>query len=267
MHPVAILLCAAAGIVYCVAAIARWREVARSSAPGPVAAILVAIGLGLHSGALVTGLAAGREHADFAYGVLAVWAAVASVFFLRRFLTAPSKSLLLLPLGGMAVIVAMAGLWDGRETPAPLQPATGMPWIVAVHIGFMVLHLAAALVAGAAAGLFLVARVQLKRATVGSLKLPNLPSLERLCERALIAATAALIGGLATGGAAAQLVPEFRLLHPTVMLSLLNMSLLIAGLGLRLAHQLGGRGIASAAIACALITAVAIVSQVVGPHG
>jgi hypothetical protein len=261
MHLTAVVLVAIAGACYCLAAMLRWRQL-RGADPTVVGRWPVWIGILLHSVALVLSLAEG-QHRDFAYGVLGVWAGVASIVFVSRFLRTPSRWLLVLPLGGMALLIAMAGL---MAKPQP-RASEGMPGIVLVHVLFMSAHLAAALVAGASAALYLLAVRQLKAAKIGALRLPNLPQLDQLFERALVVSTALLLGGLATGGGAMQVSDRFSLLHPASLLSLANMGLLVLVLALRMAQRVGRRGIALSAIASLLITAIATLGLLVDRHG
>lgn len=265
MHDLAIVLIAAAGIAYCIAAITRWRVLAVPGEPGNAPLWLVWIGLALHTVGLIVS-AIENSSPDFTYGALGVWAAVASLFFLRRFLAMPSRWLLILPVGGMAILLAMAAL-AGHAVQQPKAEPAKMSFIVLVHIVFMAAHMAATLVAGAAGGMYLLADRQLKTAKLSAFKLPNLPLLERLTERGLVVATALLIGGLATGGAAIQLSPGFSVLHPSALLALVNMTLLIVILGARATNHLGRRAVAAAAIACLLISAMASISQMVISHG
>jgi len=261
MHLTAVILVALAGACYCLAALLRWRLL---RGPDTTTGYLwpLWVGMVLHTVALVISLSEGH-HLDFSYGVLGVWAAVASISFVSRFLHTPSRWLLVLPLGGMALLIAMAGLMAKPEPP----PTSGMPLIVLIHILFMTAHLAAALVAGASAALYVLAVRQLKAAKIGALRLPNLPQLDQLFERTLVVSTALLLGGLATGGGAMQISRTFNLMHPAALLSLANMGLLVLALGLRLAQQGGRRGIALTAIASAVITAIATLALLVDRHG
>ncbi len=244
----AIILVALAGLAYCAAAWARWRAMARpvgdAEAPPAVSAPpWLWLGFAAHTVALVLALflPGGR---DFAYVVLAAWAAVAALAFARGFLNDPSRSLLALPVGAMALLVAMVAAGSGpAPTPGPITGA-----VIVLHIVFMVAYLAAALVAGAAGGLYLVAGRQLKSASRRAFALPALPALERVNERAMVLATALLLGGLATGGAAIEQAPGFRLAHPTALLGLLTMAILVAFLALRLAGRLNGSRLAFAAV-------------------
>src|ERR1043165_5139820 len=120
---------------------------ARSDERRPAHLVPLWLGLGLHSVSLVLSLVNPGQR-DFAYGVLAVWAAVAGLFFVSPPLPTPSRTILVLPVGGMALLVAMAEL-----ASVDAQPATaGTSWIVRVHVAFMALHLAGMLVSGARGG-------------------------------------------------------------------------------------------------------------------
>src|SRR5690606_19539339 len=114
----------------------------------------------------------------------------------RHYLTAPSRKLLLLPAGGMAILLAMAGL------APPADAATASGPILVLHIIFMTLALTAHLVSAGSGLLYLLAVRSLKEGAVRALRMPALPNLDRLCERALVIATGLLLGGLATGGVA-----------------------------------------------------------------
>ncbi|HYE04438.1 MAG TPA: hypothetical protein VEL07_02850 [Planctomycetota bacterium] len=262
MHAFAVVMLAAAGLAYCGAAALRWRAL---RAPGDTKRAhpwLVVAGLLLHSAGVALSLL-DNAHQPFLFGAVAAWAAVACVVFLGRFLAVPSTWLLVLPIGGVALLVAGAGI----AAPPAGGGDGGGGWITGLHLAFMAAHLAATLVAGAAGALWLVAVRQLKSATVGAFRLPNLPLLERLSERALVAATALLIGGLATGGAAMRLGGGFSLAHPTVILALATMAVLTVALGLRAVQRLSRRGIAGAAIICMVLGALSLVSLVPGRHG
>ena len=261
MHLAAVILVALAGVCYCLAALLRWRLL---RGPEATAGYLwpLWVGMVLHTVALFISLNEGH-HRDFSYGVLGVWAAVASISFVSRFLHTPSRWLLVLPLGGMSLLIAMAGLMVKPEPPT----TGGMPTIVLIHIGFMAAHLAAALIAGASAALYLLAVRQLKAAKIGALRLPNLPQLDQLFERTLVVSTALLLGGLATGGGAMQVSRTFSLMHPAALLSLANMALLVLAFTIRLAQQGGRRAIALSAIASAVITAIATLGLLVDRHG
>lgn len=261
MHLTAVVLIAFAGLCYCLVAGRRWlrlrlvQDVAGRS-------WLVWIGMVLHSAGLALSLI-DAEHPDFAHAVLGSWAALASLLFLSRFLASPNRWLLVLPVGGMVLLLAMAGLAVRPRDPS----AAHMPAIVVIHILFMTGQIAASLLAGASAFVYLLAVKQLKAAHAAAFTLPNLPRLDHLFERSLVLATALLIGGLATGGAAMRLAGTFSLVHPAALLSLANMGLLVLAWSLRLANRLGRRALAMAAIASLAVAAIATVSLIVNRHG
>lgn len=263
MHLTAILLIAAAGICYVAAAVLRWRQMAVSDERRSTHLIPLWLGLTLHSVSLVLSLLDPAQR-DFAYAVLAVWAAVASMFFVSRYLASPSRTILVLPVGGMALLVAMAELASGANV-TPVSGST--PWITRIHIGFMALHLAVMLLSGAAGGMYLTAVRQLKSSSSRALRLPSLPVLERLTERTLVIGTALLMGGLATGGAAMQLKPTISLAQPSIVLALITMVLLVLILALRATGRLNRRGVALGAVGAMSIAALGAISQLVVTHG
>jgi hypothetical protein len=269
----AIVLVALAGLAYCAAAWARWRALARSpgepvAGGGPGAPTHDTpwfwLGLGAHSLALILALCQPSDR-DFAYVVLAAWAAVAALAFARGFMSGPSRNLLALPVGAMALLIAMVAAASNASEPAPPGPVTGA--VTILHIGFMIAYLAAAVVAGTAGGMYLVVARQLKTASQRVFALPALPTLERINERALIVATALLLGGLATGGAAIASAPRFSITHPTAILGLVTMAVLIAIFALRLAGRLNGSRLATAAVGSMVLGFLGFISLEIVAHG
>jgi hypothetical protein len=260
LHLVAVALTAGAGAAYLWAARAQWLRLGREPAAGD--GRWWWIGLAVQSAGLVVSLL-DPGHRSFAYGALAAWAAVAAVLFAGRFLSAPGRLLLALPLGAIALLVAVAGV---ARLGAPPDDGSGH-WIARVHAGFMAAHLAALVAAGAAGGLYLVAARRLKRGDPLATRLPALPAIERLTERGLVWGTALLIGGLATGGAAIRVAQGFQLLHPTALLGLAELVLLAAVLSVHRANRLSRRALAVAATACLAVAVLGLLSQVVIAHG
>ncbi len=262
MHLTAIILIAAAGLCYVAAAVLRWRQMAVSDERRSAHLIPLWLGLALHTVSLVLSLLDPAQR-DFAYAVLAVWAAVASMFFVSRYLTSPSRTILVLPVGGMALLVAMAELASGKD-----QPSTDVTsGITRFHVGLMILHIGVMLLSGAAGGMYLTAVRQLKASSSRALRLPSLPLLERLTERSLVIGTALLMGGLATGGAAMQLKPTMTLAQPSIVLALITMVLLVLVLALRATGRLNRRGVALGAVGAMVIAALGLISQMMGAHG
>lgn len=220
------------------------------------------VGLAFHTASLVLSLLDPTRR-DFAYAVLAVWAAFAGLFFVNRYLASPSRAILVLPVGAMALLVAMAGF----AGPAPAKAPTEMLWIVRLHVAFMASHLAAMLLAGAAGGMWLVAANQLRSPSPRALRLPSLPVVERLAERSLVVATALLLGGLATGGAAMQQSAGVNMGKPSIVIALLTMVLLVAALAARATGRLSRRGVAIAAVGTMVVAAIGALSQLVVTHG
>jgi hypothetical protein len=275
-----LILVVLAGIGLCLAAWSRWRSLARpdSATEGRCPVTVPGTGLGwlwlafaLLTAATVLALfggGSGGDHRDLAYGVLTVWAATASMVFLGRWLAMPSRSLLALPVGAMALMVATASATGpARIAAAPSMSGEGLPWIVMVHIAFMVGFTVAMILAGTAGLLYLFVSLLLKRASPSVMNLPNLRLLERLSERGLIVGTALLTGGIAVGGVALR-GSEVSLANPTSLLGLGCLLLLVVILALRAANRLGGRhGQAWAAVIGLAATALCVLSQMVLAHG
>lgn len=267
MHVVAVILVALSGAAFCLAALMRWRSLTRSGGDPSSALWPVWAGLSLLSAGLVVSLIEAK-HLDFTYAVIGSWAALASVFFLARFLTLPSRGLLLLPIGGMALLVAVAQVASHlRATPDGAEAGEGPGWMIWLHAGFMAIHMAAVLLAGAGGTVWLITRRQLKAATPAALQLPSLPLAAKVVDRGLVVATGLLIGGLATGGVAITRREDFSLLHPVPLLALGAMALLIVLLALRISGGSHRRSLAWGAIVLVVITACSVVSLLAGdPH-
>jgi len=265
MHTTAVILVAAAGLAFCLAAVMRWRQLTVGRSERGSSLYPVWTGLGLLSAALVVSLVEGR-HIGFLYGVIGSWAALASVFFLARFLTLPSRGLLVLPIGGMALLVAMAQMAGHLAAGSPpSEEALAPRWMTLVHVGFMATHLAAVLVTGAAGMLWLITRHQLKAAAPSALRMPSLPLSARIVRTGLVVSAALLIGGLATGGVALQGNEDFSLLHGTPLLGLVAMGLLVVLLALSVSRGSHTRSMAWGALVVVVVTASSVVSLLVSP--
>lgn len=260
VHLAAVALTAGAGAAYLWAARKQWMRLGRD--PSSTDGRWWWIAFGLQTAGLAVSLL-DPGHRSFAYGALAAWAAVAAILFAGRFLSAPSRLLLALPLGAVVLLIAIAGV---ASIGAPPDDGAGS-WISRVHAGFMAAHLAALVAAGAAGALYLLAAGRLKSGDPQATKLPSLPTLERLTERGLIWGTALLISGLATGGAAIRVSHGFQLLHPTALLGLAEIALLVAVLGVHRTRHLSRRSLSLAAIACLSVAMLGTLSQVVIAHG
>jgi hypothetical protein len=261
MHLLAVILVAAAGAAYCLAFFQRWRSLGRPGEDASRRSPMLWIGLALHAAA-VAAACGDRDDRDFLYAVLGAWAGIAAALFASRFIAGPSRGLLALPVGCMALLVAMTAL-----AVHPEHPPRGGGAIAWLHAGFMTAYLGAVLAAGSTAALYLVAARQLKSASRRALKLPQLPGLERLTERALIVATAMLMAGVATGGAVMEQVPGSSLAQPTIAIALVNLVLLLVVLAAHAAGRLSRRGLARAAAWCMAMGAVELISLQVSRHG
>ncbi|MFM2092028.1 MAG: hypothetical protein RLZZ127_2517 [Planctomycetota bacterium] len=260
MHALAVALVAVAGVAWCLAGWWRWREIRAGAEGGRSAAALWAGVVALTCGVVAS--AADGGHRDLLYGALGLWSGMAALLFVVRFLARPSAWLLALPAGGVALLLAVAGLLGG--TP---DPGTGLGVLVGMHVAFQLAHLGAMVVAAGAAALWLMASGALKRAEAWALRLPSLPLLERITDRFLVAATALLTGGLATGGVAVGSSPGFSLLQPAVVCAVATMGLLMLGLGFRVARRMGRRGLCGIALLAAASTALGVAGLVAGTHG
>ena len=263
MHLAALCALALAGLLSCIAA---WRWWASMGLPPEERPDSGTVWQGAAFAALTLGLGLALfdpGHRDFAYGVLGLWAAVAGLLFAAGWLSGPTRGLLALPVGCMAILLTMAGV----ATPTPAEAGVGTRAVIIVHAACMAAHLAAALVAGGAGGLWLITARLLKSAQPRALRLPTLPLLATLTERGLIVAVALLMAGVATGGAALQLSPQVSLWHPSILLALLSCLLLVVSLALRLTDRLGRRGLAMTAVQVMVLAALGALALQVVPHG
>jgi len=259
MHAVAVLLIAASGSAYCLAAWKRWRALgAPAEEQGPPT--LVWLGFAALTLALVLAFCDPQAR-DFLYVVLGIWAGVAALLFASRFIAGPSRGLLVLPIGAAALLVAVTSLVPAHEQVRSVRAIT------LLHAGFMSAYLAALLVAGSAGVLFIISARQLKSASPRAFRLPALPALGRITERAVILATAFLMAGVATGGVAMQQAPGAHLTQPSILLALVNLAALVALLAARAVNRLGSRGQAAAAAWCLIIGCLELVGILVAPHG
>jgi hypothetical protein len=260
MHFAAILLLVLAGLAYCLAGWWRWRVLGREGAahrrwPAWLGFLLL-------SAALVVEHVAGPQR-DLAHAVLGAWAAAGAVHVAAGWAAGQAAALLLVPAGALAILAALVGVFP---RPVAVEPAVSTRLVGRLHILAMALHLGAALVAGAAGGLWLVASQQLKRPSARALALPPLPRLERLCERSLVVTAALLTAGLACGGAALEGSQPVALLHPSVFAAGLNLLLLASALSLRAAGRLSRRGLALAALGIGALAVVCALGLLVVVH-
>ncbi len=269
MHLLAVCLVALAGTFYCLAAWQGWRSTASpASAAGSLEAgglepqrrpPLLWLGFSAHTLALVSALFDPRQGA-FLDVMIGMWAATAALAFAARVRSPGGRTLLALPLGCAALLVAVVAL------VRPEQPVYVGGAITVLHAACMAGYVAGVLVAGSSGVLYLVASRQLKHATPRAFRLPALPTLDSLTERSLILATALLMAGVATGGVVMQRVPGSSLAEPTIAIALLNLVVLVAVLAARLVHRLGQRALAAAAVLCLLLGLAELVSLLATPH-
>lgn len=256
MHLLVSLCLVLAGLAYALGVWLRWRRPAADQQSGSGWAMWP--GMALLTAAAILGLSE-PDHGDFAWAVLGAWAAMAGIHFVTGWLRRPSLSLLALPVAALAMLLALGALAGGHHAKSSTPGA--MHWTAQVHVLLMALHLGAALLAGGAGGLWLIARRQLKVPGPRALALPNLPVLERLTERTLVISAGLLAAGLAVGGAAMEASPTVTLAHPAVIIACCNLVVVLAALGLRATNRIGRRALAVAALqamSLAMLSVVAI---------
>lgn len=272
MRAAALILVFLAGLALCIGGCVRLVQVIRRRDGGPGRSWLgfVWASMLLLTGALLATIVDGR-HLAFICAVLGAWSALASALFLARFMTGPSLSLLALPAGAVALLVAPAwgtGRVGGVSAGEDLAISEG-GWIVWLHVLFMSTHIAAALVTAASAAIWTVTRRHLKQASATAFHMPALPRLELVIERGLIVAAALLIGGLATGGAAAAgSGTQFDLWHTTPILALVDMALLMVVLAMHATQRLNRSSMRWGAMALCVIAVCLVLSLMLSdPHG
>lgn len=258
MYMTAAVLLGIAGCLFCLAALVYWRRIAQSREVSDSRSMLiVGVGMVTLTVALVLSLI-DHSRRDFTFAVLSCWSAVAAILFVKRFLAMPSRGLLVLPIGAIAIMLAVLSVIDQPQRPASGDDA--LPVIVLIHILFMVFYLAANLVGASAAVCFFIADRQLKSASERAFKLPSLPSLRRVTVAGLVASCATLFAGLVTGSAAVTLVEEFDYTHPIIITSIVSMVLLIVLLFLDVKRGLNQRALSIASLLILLLTVIAMVS-------
>ena len=258
MHMSAVILLGVAGCLFCIGAVVYWLRIARQSAVSDnVSMVIVGFAMTTLTGSLVLSIIDHRQP-EFTYAVLSTWSAVAAMLFIKRFLSMPSRSLLMVPMGAMAVMVAIVAVMDLPE--AAQERSGSLPFVTIIHILFMSLFLGASLVSGAAGFTYFLADRQLRSASERAFKLPSLPSLRRVCFTGLVFACALLCGGLATGAAATTYVEAFDYLHPIVIVSVLNMLLLLSVLFMDMTRGINQKFLSTVSIILLLLAILSVIS-------
>lgn len=257
MHLAAVVLLGLAGCLFCLAALVYWRRMASNvDGQDQVSMAIVGIAMSALSASLIISIIEQHER-EFTYAVLSTWAAVGALLFIKRFLAMPSRSLLIAPIGAVAIMLAVVSLMG---TPSAVVAKESLPFVTLVHIIFMVLYLVAALVAGAGAIAYFIADRQLRSATERAFKLPSLPSLRRMTFMGLVVCCAVLCAGLATGAAATTYVEAFNYVHPIVIISILDVLVLLVLLFLEVTRGLGQKTLSIVAIVILLSAMCLVVS-------
>ena len=266
MHLLALIAVTLAGLAFCSAALLRWRNLQKDDVDPHRWVWPVWLGILFLTVGLVFAFLDG-QHPSFRFGVLVSWVAIATIFFVSRYLTLPSRGLLVLPVGGMALLVALTGLAEKFQVQEVRSDEDGMPAILIIHILFMTCHMAAMLASGAAGGTYLLTSRKLKTSVDAALRLPSLSTLERLCERALVIATALLIGGLVTGASAMRLSEHFSLTSWPAISGMVSMAALVIMLALRLAGKLTRRYLAFGSLFVLVLAVLSLASVFAGHYG
>ncbi len=258
MYLSAVILLGIAGCLFCIAAFVYWRRIANSQdAFDKLSMIIVGFAMLSLSASLVLSLI-DRTRPEFTYAVLSTWSAVAAILFVKRFLAMPSRSLLMVPIGALAIMFAVVAVMGPPPVAAGEQEQ--LPLVTMIHIIFMALFLGANLVgSGAALGYFLADR-QLKHASARAFKLPSLPALRRVNLTGLVSSCAMLFAGLATGAAATKYTEDFDYLHPIVLISLLSMLLLLLVLFVELTKGLSQKSLSIVTLFLLVLAVLSVLS-------
>ena len=164
------------------------------------------------------------------------------------------------------VLVFLAIAWAGYEAPAALQPALESD-LVTLHVFVIFTSVAAFVVAGGAAVIYLIEERQLKGGAVGRIlgRLPSLQALDRLVDHAVLFGLPFLTLGIVTGALRAQ---SFGVSHwysdPFVLLTSVAWLVYVALLALR--HYAGWRGRRSAWLAIVGLVCLLVIRFVAIPY-
>ncbi len=258
MYISAVILLGVAGTLFCLAAVVYWRRIAHSKETFDKKSMaIVGAGMVALTIALILSLWDHTQR-DFTFAVISLWSAAAALLFVKRFLSMPSRSLLVLPVGAMAFMIAVVSVMHLPDAPPPDYEHPSM--VIMIHVLFMVIYFAANLISASAGLLYFIADRQLKRASERAFKLPSLPSLRRVTVVGLVVSCAMLLAGLATGAAAATEVEGFDYAHPIVPISIFSMVLLMALLFFDVKQRLNQKALSIAAMLILLLTIISVVS-------
>ena len=182
-----------------------------------------------------------------------------------RFLSVNSPGLLLLPVGIMALLVAIFGIIDSSHLGRSMDERS---LVFYIHIIFMSANLAAVLLASAAAGMYLVVSRQLKTASERALQLPQLPPLGfSASDRCWSPSPCRLAAWFQVPWPLASKAP-LALCTPTIVVGWLVMVVMALILTLRAAKRLSYRGLSWGTWAVLGLTAIVLGTLVmVDPHG
>jgi cytochrome c-type biogenesis protein CcsB len=164
------------------------------------------------------------------------------------------------------VLVFLAIAWAGYEAPAALQPALESDLVI-LHVLVIFTSVAAFVVAGGAAVIYLVEERQLKSNKGGRIlgRLPSLQALDRLVDHAVMFGLPFLTMGIVTGALRAQSFGVSRwYTDPFVLLTTVAWLVYVAFLALR--HYRGWRGRRSALLAIVGLVCLLLIRFVAIPY-
>lgn len=269
LYTAKVILLALAGLGYIAGAFWRWRSLDQNEKSGLNPWALVTGAFVCH--AVAAALAIGfTQHADLVFAVCGSIGAALIMLFSARLMGMKTPGLLLMPVGIVVLLVAIAAIID-RPLAHPENDTTELTersWSFGAHMVFMSANLAASLFCGASAALYLAASRQLKQANRRALRLPGLPLLLSATEKSLLISLAMLLGGFISGGVAIGPDSPFTILHPTVIIAFLTLLLMILTVVARASRRLPASGLAWMCLLILLLDAlIVVVLMVVEPHG
>ncbi|NRA36626.1 MAG: hypothetical protein HRU15_00660 [Planctomycetes bacterium] len=266
MHSISIVLLALSGIFFCLSAAVYWRRMVADKKQDLISMLIVGCGMSALTLSVICSLIDNSDH-EFSFILLSIWSAVAAILFVKRFLMMPSRGLLVLPVGAVALMCAVISLVEKNKPDLTAGADESLALVVIVHIIFMSLNMASILVAASAAIAYFYSDRQLHLASPRAFELPSLPSLKKVTLVMLVCASAFLFAGMATGAAATTYSESFDYVHPVVVLSLINLLYLLVILFYEATSRIGQRRLSILCIISMLVTlAIAIVMNVSSPY-
>lgn len=256
MQVVSISLLALSGFFFCLSAAVYWRRMVADKQQDLISMSIVGCGMLALSLSVLCSLLDGSDN-EFSFVLLSMWSAVAAILFVKRFLSMPSRGLMVLPIGAVALMCAVVAFTG--DVPTQEEQASSLAPVVIVHIIFMSLNMATILVASSAAIGYFYSDRQLRLASPRAFQLPSLPSLKKVTDVMIVSATATLFAGMATGAAASTYSEHFNYAHPVVILCLLNLVFLLVTLFCEATSRIGQRRLSILCIVSMLLTMLTVI--------